>query len=127
MDTNVLVSAFLHPQRRPAHVLERILKGEVTILIDERILKEYHDVLLRPKFEFPQQAKTEMLSYFLLEGERVLPEPLDLVLPDLDDQPFLEVAVSGAANALVAGNKRHFPGDRRRGVRVLSSAEFLDG
>ena len=126
LDTNGLVSALLHPQRKPARVLEKILKGEVTILIDERILREYDEVLHLPKFDFPRHGITEVLEYFLLEGERVLPESLKVDLPDLDDLPFLEVAVSAAAEALVTGNKRHFPADRRHGVRVTSPAEFLD-
>jgi predicted nucleic acid-binding protein len=44
-------------------------------------------------------------------------------LPDADDLPFLEVALSGKADALVSGNVRHFPG--RLGVDVLSLRALL--
>ena len=36
--------------------------------------------------------------------------PCAVRLPDADDLPFLEVALSGNADALVTGNVRHFPG-----------------
>lgn len=55
----------------------------------------------------------------------VLPAPLppDL-LPDPDDLPFLELALTSDAT-LVTGNLRHFPSTRRRGVEVLEPVEAL--
>jgi len=46
-------------------------------------------------------------------------------LPDPDDNPFLEVAIGANADALVTGNKRHFPSDAAGKVKILSPAEFL--
>ena len=125
LDTNVLVSAFLKPQGKPARILQRVLSGEVTLLVDDRILGEYCEVLSRPKFKLPETAKIEVLDYISREGEVVPSESIEEDLPDADDLPLLEVAITGVADALVTGNKRHFPADRLRGVRVLSPAEFL--
>jgi hypothetical protein len=36
--------------------------------------------------------------------------PVSLPVPDPDDLPFIEVALSGAADSLVTGNTRHFSG-----------------
>jgi uncharacterized protein len=44
-------------------------------------------------------------------------------LPDPDDRPFIEVALSGRADAVVTGNVRHFPPDL--GVVVLSPRALL--
>lgn len=41
-------------------------------------------------------------------GEPVAAEPLRIRLADPDDLPFVEVAVTGRADALVTGNPRHF-------------------
>jgi predicted nucleic acid-binding protein len=47
-------------------------------------------------------------------------------LPDIDDEPFLEVALASGAECLVTGNKLHFPAKMRQGVKVLSPREFSD-
>jgi putative PIN family toxin of toxin-antitoxin system len=125
LDTNVLVSAFLKPGSKPAQVLDRILAGEVTVLVDARILVEYHEVLSRPKFDLPDGPRNEVLEYLSREGENVIAEPLSEGGPDADDLPFLEAAVAGSAEALVTGNKKHFQGAGRLDVRVLSPTEFL--
>ena len=49
-----------------------------------------------------------------------------LHFPDPDDEPFLEVALSGGVKAIVTGNKRHFPRKEYEGVKILSPAEFLE-
>jgi uncharacterized protein len=59
-------------------------------------------------------------------GEHVSGSPLSVDLPDVDDLSFLEIAVSGGADALVAGNAKHFPRRARSGVRVLTSSEFVE-
>jgi predicted nucleic acid-binding protein len=41
------------------------------------------------------------------------------------DEPFLEVAVSGRAEALITGNVKHYSFACRGGARVLSPSEFI--
>ena len=126
LDTNVLVSALLKQNSKPSRILEMALRGDVTILLDERILAEYYGVLSRPKFDIPLSKTIEVLGSIGEDGERILAFPLEAKLPDIDDLLFLEVAVTGGADALVTGNKKDFPPDRRHGVKVLTPAEFLD-
>lgn len=53
--------------------------------------------------------------------------PLPFRLPDADDEPFLEVAVAGGADALVTGNARHFKvKGGRLAIVVTSPRGFLD-
>ena len=93
---------------------------------DLRILSEYRDVLGRPKFNFAQENVEEFLKQIEEEGLLVSVKPLKIHLPDPDDEPFLEVALSGGVKAIVTGNKRHFPKKEYGGVRILSPAEFLE-
>ena len=39
-DTNVLVAALLHPDRKPARVVALVFDGQLHLLVDERILAE---------------------------------------------------------------------------------------
>jgi len=124
LDTNVLVSAYLSAEGVPAQVVTLLLGGELTWLFDARILDEYAEVLARPHFKVDPNEIAEVLGRIESEGECVQAVPVERRLPDADDQPFLEVALSGQADAIVTGNRRHFPGDL--GVKVLSPRELLE-
>jgi predicted nucleic acid-binding protein len=60
-----------------------------------------------------------------LNGWVVASAPLSLPLRDPDDEPFLEIAVSGGADYLVTGNAAHFPPELCQGTKVVSPADFL--
>ena len=124
LDTNVLVSALLTPQGLPAQILLLALAGDLTLLFDERILEEYREVLHRPRFAIPRDQLAEILEQLEADGELVAATPVTAALPDPDDRPFIEVALSGRADALVTGNVRHFPPDL--GVVVLSPRALLE-
>jgi putative PIN family toxin of toxin-antitoxin system len=108
LDTNVLVSALLSPRGAPARVLDRIFMGDHVLLLDDRILAEYAEVLARPRFGFAPRDVAALLAWIEAWGEPVAAEPLRIRLADPDDLPFVEVAVTGRADALVTGNPRHF-------------------
>ncbi len=54
IDTNVLVSAMLKWNSIPGHVMELVFEGPIVPLLDERIVKEYREVLARPKFHLTE-------------------------------------------------------------------------
>lgn len=126
LDTNVLVSGILSPHGPPAAVLRALLTERVRLCFDERILAEYRDVLCRGKFAFDRELVAELLSFLEASGFRALAQPLDLALPDPNDQMFVEVAVFSQADFLVTGNLKHFPRSARQGIAVASPREFLE-
>jgi len=121
LDTNVLISGTLNPNGFPGTVLNAVLEGEVVVLVDDRILFEYRDVLLRPKFSFPLDYVQSVLEFFEHEGDYITAGPASDIVVDSDDVPFFEVAVAGPADYLVTGNERHFP-DK---PFVVSPKEFV--
>lgn len=125
LDTNVVVSGLLNPFGAPAKVLHLVLSREVGLLVDSRILLEYRDVLTRGKFDFPRTDVARLLEFFDASGEHVVAEPIHTLMPDPDDAPFLEVACSGAAEALVTGNAKHYPAHLCGSLRVRSPAAFV--
>ena len=126
LDTNVIVSGILKPYNKAAAILRLVADGVTQLAYDLRILLEYRDVLSRPKFNFAKENIEAFLDQVEQEGLLVSVKPLGVHLPDPDDEPFLEVALSGGAKAIVTGNKRHFPQGSRGSVTVLAPAEFLD-
>ncbi len=126
IDTNVLVSGIINPHGPPGRIVDAILSEAITVLYDDRILSEYRDVLMRPRFGFERTDVETILDFIEATGEHISAGEVDVVLPDSTDLPFLEVATAGVADALVSGNLKHFK--PRRGthkVSVCTPAEFL--
>ena len=126
LDTNVIISGILRPFSKTASILRLIADGAVQLAYDLRLLSEYRDVLSRPKFNVAQENVEAFLAQVEQEGFLVSVRPLEIHLPDPDDEPFLEVAIAGKVEAIVTGNKRHFPKKEYGGVKILSPAEFLE-
>jgi len=126
LDTNVIVSGILRPYSKAAAILRLVASGMIKLAYDLRILSEYQDVLNRPKFPLAKENINAFLDQVEKEGILVSAMPLKFRLPDPDDEPFLEVALAASAEAIITGNKRHFPKKEYQGTRILSPAEFLE-
>lgn len=127
VDTNVLVSGLLSPSGPPGRVLDLLVSRRAFALYDDRILLEYREVLARPRLRINPVLAELLLSTIELDGMLVPAPPLPVQLPDPDDLPFLEVAVAGAAAALVSGNVRHFEAAAGQlSVPLMPPAAFLD-
>ncbi len=126
LDTNILVSALITPFGNPAKILDMVLFGELQVLYDDRILYEYREVLLRPKFGFEKKDVDELLAFIEAEGFKITAVPVNETLVDEDDIPFIEVDISGKAEALITGNKRHFKvkGGVKQ-IKIMAPDEFL--
>lgn len=123
LDTNVLVSALIRPAGPPAAVLNAILDKSLLLLVDNRIMFEYEDVLERPKLAFDPDDVRSLLEFFSHEAEYVTAKPVATALPDPDDLPFYEVAVAGNTDCFVTGNTEHYPTDSL----IRNPRQFLDG
>jgi len=125
VDTNVLVSGLLSAHSAPARVLDLLARDDLQLAYDDRIAAEYRQVLARPRFGFHPEAAAHLLDYLLGQGMHLVARPLPAVLPDLGDQPFLEVAAEAVA-PLITGNRKHFPAELCMGVEVLAPAAFIE-
>lgn len=110
LDTNVIVSALLSPHGKPAKILGQVLNGTFRLCVDERILSEYNEVLLRPKFKFDVSRIEILMRFIRTFSITVTAPPLDDKFIDIADKKFLEVAKFCNA-VLVTGNLKHFPTD----------------
>lgn len=128
LDTNVVVSGLLHDRGPPAAVINAVLDDPTIVLLwDERILEEYGDVLARPKLGLNTQAVRVLLDRVRHAGEHVTALRYEGSVTDEDDRPFLEVAITGRADILVTGNRRHFPldGDVPSWLQIVSPRRLM--
>lgn len=125
LDTNVLVAGLLSPFGPCGEIVRMVSSGELTLALDARILTEYQDVLARPKFRFDQDKVANILDLIEHRGVIVAASPLTQPLPDPDDEPFLEVAITARVACLITGNHVHFSAESCQEATVLSPSEFL--
>jgi putative PIN family toxin of toxin-antitoxin system len=124
LDTNIVVSAALHPERLPRTVLILAISKPARLYVSETILAEYCEVLARPKFRIRKGLRQQLLQ--LIEGRArvVSPNRRVAVTDDPDDNIFLECAEAAGADYLVTGNLRHFPRFWKK-TKVITSREFI--
>lgn len=126
IDTNIIVSGFLSPFSPSGEIIRMIASGELELCHDSRILSEYKEVLLRPKFSFDVNRINDLLIQIESCGYMAGVLPLKKALPDKSDEPFLEVALAGKARCLVTGNMIHYPVSGRHGMTVVTPKEFIE-
>jgi len=126
-DTNVLVSGFLNPHGAPGRIVDWLRSGAVRAGLDDRIISEYEDVLLRPEFELPRHEVAIVLKRIQSQAAFAVVSPAHVVrgLPDPDDAPFAECSLALEC-PLVSGNTRHFPAAAIGKLTVLTPRQFLD-
>jgi len=126
LDTNVIVSGLLSPFGPAGQIIRQVASGDLELCYDARILSECKSVLIREKFPFIRESVEDLLYQIKVNGNLTTGKPLIKRLPDKDDEPFLEVALSCGARYLVTGNLKHYPTKNQEGIRILSPTEFLE-
>ncbi|HTE82733.1 MAG TPA: PIN domain-containing protein, partial [Reyranella sp.] len=80
----------------------------------------------RPKFSFEPQQIATLPAMLRAKGELFQPQGSQTSSPDPDDAKFLHCAEGAAAEFIVTGNKRDFPGAPFGLTHVVNAGELLD-
>ncbi len=114
IDTNVVVSAMLKWNSVPGAILELAIDGPIIPVLNDEILREYQEVLLRPKFHFTNRIVSEVISAIKSRAIFSDEEETDIDLPDPKDRVFYAVVMEQRKSSdayLVTGNIKHFPSE----------------
>ena len=114
IDTNVLVSAMLKWNSVPGNIMELVFSGTIVPLLNEQIVKEYRDVLSRPKFHFTDTIIGNVINEIDRLGLYLDAEITNVILPDPKDTVFYEIVMEKRKTEdayLVTGNIKHFPSE----------------
>lgn len=113
IDTNVLVSAMLKWNSVPGNIMKLVFEGPIIPVYNSEILKEYREVLSRPKFHLTKEIVNDVLENLETRGIIINnAETVDIILPDSKDRVFYEVVLEERKSKetyLVTGNIKHFP------------------
>jgi predicted nucleic acid-binding protein len=121
-DTNILFSALLFPESRPAKALLHITRSHNLILCDY-IISELRSVVSRKRPDLLADIDVLMakLSYELISAPL---EPGKLI-SDPKDHPILNAAIIADIDIILSGD-RHFLELKMEHPNTMSVSEFLD-
>ena len=112
IDTNVLVSAMLKWNSVPGNILELSFNKTIIPLLNSEIIKEYREVLSRPKFHLTNDIIDTVINELENVGVYIDATKLDITLPDPKDLIFYEIVMTKRNQDdayLITGNIKHFP------------------
>lgn len=112
IDTNVLVSSMLKGTSIPGIIVDKAINGPIVPLLNNEILEEYEEVLLRNKFGFEEEDVKTLINELRKRAIYLDRTMVDEVFEDPDDVVFYEIVMTArtAVDAyLITGNKKHFP------------------
>jgi len=92
--------------------MELVFDGPIIPVYNSDILKEYHEVLSRPKFHLTKDIVDTVVESIQNRGIQIETEMLDIALPDPKDRIFFEVVFEKRKTEdayLITGNTKHFP------------------
>jgi putative PIN family toxin of toxin-antitoxin system len=120
IDTNVIVSALMTPNRKPAMILEKISNKELQPFYYGDILAEYRDVLSRPELKISSEKVLVFLTSVLNAWNMAMPSTSSISMPDESDRMFYDVAMEVDA-ILITGNLKHYPPE----PFIMSPVDYL--
>lgn len=129
LDVNVLASAAVSEHGLPRRVLLAGLQRHYRMVTSIHILQKLTDTFEKPYFAARLLAQDRADFVDMISRMSVRCEPDDTVrgiAPDLEDDLVLGTAVAATADYLVTGDKGLLAIGEYRGVRIVTSDQFLD-
>ena len=129
LDTNILVSALIGNSYPKQIIFDCILEQKIIVCISPQIMKEYKEVLNRPKFDKFKDFKKKsliLLDYFERIAEYHEPTiKLDFISDEADNR-FLELAFTANAQYIVTGNFTDFNFSEYESIKIVSPKYFYE-
>lgn len=125
LDTNIIISAHLNLTGLERNIFDVAVFGKLRWFTSQEILREYEQVLSRPKFRIETSLCHASLRQIYSSAVMVHPKVKVHAASDPSDNIFLECAQEAHADYLVTGNKRDFPAVWH-GTRIVNSRELVE-
>jgi len=125
IDTNILISA-IGRNSKPEECLKLILEDKIEAFTTQGMLDEVSEVLKYDKFNFSEQEQQKFLEILVSEFRFVNPEISINQSEDLDDNKFLECAVSADADYINSGDSDLLELKEYEGITITKPETFLE-
>ena len=121
-DTNILFSALLFPESRPAKALIKIVEQHDLVLCDY-IISELRNVVSRKRPDL--LAGIDILFANLPFTLISTKHESDMLISDPKDHPILSAAILSNTDIIISGDK-HFLNLKLKRPKTMSAVEFLE-
>jgi uncharacterized protein len=125
VDTNIYISAVLHPERAIFQIVQLAAERRYRLLISPAIMNEVGRVL-RETFGIGERTRIDRLKALAKAAEIVIPQfTLDVIREDPPDNRILECAVAGGAHLIVSGDRHLRRLKMYQGIPIVRAIDFL--
>jgi putative PIN family toxin of toxin-antitoxin system len=127
IDTNTLISAMGWKNSKPRKIIEGCLYNKWGLVESIDLLREFIEVIQRPKFNFiSEEDKKEFLINLMNICDFVEPKKkLELIKDDPDDNIVLECALEGNVDYIISGDEHLLKLKKFENIKIVSSDNFL--
>ncbi len=129
VDTNVLVSSLIQRSYPYRIVFELLIDEKFTLCVSDDLMREYYDVLSRPKFAkfYDFYAKAEsLLADIEGNAKKFVPSTKIDMISDKDDNMILELAEECSADFIITGNTNDFTFSSYKSTKIVSPKDFWE-
>lgn len=128
LDTNVIVSSLIQ-KNYPYLIVDYCIDGNAIICLSNEIIKEYLEVLGRPKFARFTDFKTN--ANFLITRLSEISEiynPIEKlnIIKDEPDNRLLELAEVSKADFIITGNTNDFTMETYNKTKIVSPKDYWE-
>ena len=127
IDTNVIVSSLIQKSFPYRIMTELFIEEKINLCVSEALMREYYDVLQRPKFaayyDFAARAKS-LLADIEAKATQFTPLVSINLISDKDDNKILELADVCAADYIITGNTNDFTFSTYKNTQIVTPKEY---
>jgi len=127
IDTNVIISSLIQKSFPYKIVNELFIENKITLCVSETLMREYHEVIRRPKFTLYPDFKARADSLLMeIEAKSVMYFPIISIdlLSDKDDNMILELADICLADYIITGNTSDFTISKYKQTQIVTPREY---
>jgi len=127
IDTNVLVSSLIQKNFPYRIVHELFIEDRIILCVSESLMKEYYDVLRKPKFaaysDFMKKAES-LLADIEEKADMYIPMISLNMISDEDDNKILELADVCQADYIITGNTNDFTFPTYKDTKIVNPKTY---
>jgi putative PIN family toxin of toxin-antitoxin system len=129
IDTNVIVSALIQRSYPYLIITKLFTENQYQLCVSDELLKEYYEVLARPKFsrfqDFFTRAESLLVDIENMSTKYFPTIKLDII-SDLDDNKILELADVCEAEFIITGNTTDFTFSSYKQTRIVTPKDYWE-
>ncbi len=129
IDTNVIVSTLIQRSYPFLIITKLFTENQFQLCVSDELLKEYYEVLARPKFsrfqDFFVRAESILVDIETMSKKYSPSIKLD-ILSDIDDNKILELADECKADFIITGNTTDFTISSYKQTKIVTPKEYWE-